>query len=204
VHGIQTLPVTDVTEYVLDSALASSGQLEVFAASCAATPACTTDGWAAFAALERALVDPAAAWREVCAMDDVVFSSASPAGNGNSRLNALYWVATRPGAADAQVGASGCRGVASTSGLAYQATLLVIDEGATAASRPLLSGARVLARATCLLLALGAAVLAVWRWRRQRSDAAASACSNQGHPAAVDWDSVALDESRDYRRLECS
>lgn len=69
-----------------------AGQLKVFSASCAAVPACTTDGWAAFVAMERAVVNPAAAWHEVCDLDDHVFAATSPAGNGNSRLNALYWV----------------------------------------------------------------------------------------------------------------
>ena len=92
VHGIQILPVTDVTEYVLDPYFVAGGQLDVFAASCAATPACTADGWAAFAAMERAVIDPAAAWQAIWGLGDGVFADSSPAGNGNSRLNALYWV----------------------------------------------------------------------------------------------------------------
>ena len=101
VHGIQVLPVTPVTESVLDESFVGAGQLNVFAASCDATPACATDGWAAFVALDRAIVDPKGAWEQVQALADEGFAADSPAGNGNSRLNSLYWVATRPHAAEA-------------------------------------------------------------------------------------------------------
>mmetsp|Transcript_18819 Transcript_18819/g.42057 ORF Transcript_18819/g.42057 Transcript_18819/m.42057 type:complete len:166 (-) Transcript_18819:38-535(-) len=51
--------------------------------------------------MERAVIDPAAAWQAIWGLGDGVFADSSPAGNGNSRLNALYWVATRPGAESA-------------------------------------------------------------------------------------------------------
>ena len=106
VHGIQILPVTPVTEHLMDRAFVAGllnafgidpipqmawlrprpytafsmhltcacylvahtccprllvvptcwmagGELDIFATSCATTPACTTDGWAAFVALDR-------------------------------------------------------------------------------------------------------------------------------------------------------
>ena len=101
VHGIQVLPVTPVTEHTLDAPFVGGGQLKVFSESCDATPACVTDGWAAFVALERAIINPKLAWEQVLEFADGVFASASPAGNGNSRLNSLWWVATRPDAGDA-------------------------------------------------------------------------------------------------------
>jgi len=101
VHGIQVLPITPVTEHTLKPTFVRSGQLEVFARSCEEAPACTADGWAAFVALERAIIDPMTAWDQVLALPDRVYAASSPAGNGNSRLNSLWWVATRPGAADA-------------------------------------------------------------------------------------------------------
>lgn len=43
------------------------------------------------------------AWDELARLPDSVFSGTSPAGNGNSRSNAMYWCATRGEQAQAEV-----------------------------------------------------------------------------------------------------
>lgn len=40
----------------------------------------------------------AGAWKAALELPDSVFSGQSPAGNGNSRVNTLHWIATRPDA----------------------------------------------------------------------------------------------------------
>ena len=212
VHGIQILPVTDVTESVLDHALAASGEWDVFSASCAATPACEADGWAAFVAMERALIDPVAAWRDVCALDAAAFSSASPAGNGNSRLNAFYWIATRPGATDAAVGATGCRGSYSAPAPAV-GTLLALRRSIRLGqfSQHLLIGSQ-LTGSGVFLLVLGVVMHTRrrqrMRWHLRQRDVVAAvrpACQptffTGGHELEHEKSVAPEDSAHDYRRL---
>ena len=211
VHGIQVLPVTDVTEFVLDRTLTASGELEVFSSSCAATPECKSDGWAAFAAMERALVDPLAAWREVCALGDSVFSSASPAGNGNSRLNALYWIATRPDAIGAAVGKSGCDGSGpmgspASAGSALFALGRVADLAATGSAQHGLTGSYLAAaiavlEAVVVLLVIGATY--TWVELRSLLPTRAERGVQLQMVARQEWKPVAgaADDSRDYARF---
>lgn len=98
VHAIQIIPVTPVTESLLPPDFVAQ-ELPVLAQSCDASPRCEEEGWKPFATMAKAIVDPARAWEEARALPSHTFSSDSPAGNGNSRLNTLYWIATRePGA----------------------------------------------------------------------------------------------------------
>eukprot|EP00302_Diacronema_sp_CCMP2436_P002879 CAMPEP_0179840660 /NCGR_PEP_ID=MMETSP0982-20121206/2057_1 /TAXON_ID=483367 /ORGANISM="non described non described, Strain CCMP 2436" /LENGTH=134 /DNA_ID=CAMNT_0021724571 /DNA_START=488 /DNA_END=892 /DNA_ORIENTATION=+ len=50
--------------------------------------------------MARAILDVPGAWAEASSTPDGSFSRDSPAGNGNSRLNTMYWIATRPEAAN--------------------------------------------------------------------------------------------------------
>jgi endo-1,3(4)-beta-glucanase len=84
IHGIQMLPFTPITEALLEPAWVSeeypyiAGKL---------TPA-SSESWRGFIALDHAVIDATAAWAEVQALQSF--------DDGNTRTNALYWVATRP------------------------------------------------------------------------------------------------------------
>jgi hypothetical protein len=95
----QIIPVLPVSEALLPAAFVAQ-EYPVLAKSCASTERCITDGWAPFATAARAIVDAEGAWREALDAPAGSFSRDSPAGNGNSRLNLLHWIATRPELAD--------------------------------------------------------------------------------------------------------
>lgn len=83
VFGIQMLPYTPATEQLLPASWIADAWPLIAPAASAATPA-----WGGLLYMAHAVVDKNAAWSEVerlSAWDD-----------GNSRTNALYWVATRP------------------------------------------------------------------------------------------------------------
>lgn len=84
VHGIQLLPFTPISEALLARPWVEE-QYPVLAA--AMTPS-ASQGWRGFVNLEHAILDKEAAWREVNAL--TAFD------DGNTKTNALYWVATRP------------------------------------------------------------------------------------------------------------
>jgi hypothetical protein len=98
-RALQIIPVLPVSEALLPAAFVAE-EYPVLQKSCESTERCIIDGWAPFATAARAIVDAAGAWREALDAPDGSFSRDSPAGNGNSRLNLLYWVATRPELAD--------------------------------------------------------------------------------------------------------
>lgn len=95
VHAIQIIPVLPVTETLLPRAFVVE-EYPVLQKSCDAFAPCVRDGWKPFATMARAIIDADGAWDEALATPDGAFSRESPAGNGNSRLNTLYWIATRP------------------------------------------------------------------------------------------------------------
>jgi endo-1,3(4)-beta-glucanase len=83
VFGIQMLPFTPASEALIAPGWVSDAWPRMQAAAASATP-----GWKGFLYMAHAVTDRAAAWAEVNtlgAFDD-----------GNSRTNALWWVATRP------------------------------------------------------------------------------------------------------------
>ena len=92
-HGIQMLPVTPVSEALLEPAWLEE-ELPVYAAACDET--CVTQGWSVPLHLATAVRDPAAAVEALRKLPADVFASANAGGNGNSRTAAYYWAATRP------------------------------------------------------------------------------------------------------------
>jgi endo-1,3(4)-beta-glucanase len=83
VYGIQMLPFTPITESYLPRAWVQDAWPDMSAAATAATPE-----WRGFLQMAHGIVDRPAAWTEVNAL--------SAFDDGNSRTNALWWVATRP------------------------------------------------------------------------------------------------------------
>lgn len=83
IHCIQMLPFTPISEEVLRKEWISE-EYDVLA------PAISTavEGWKGFIYMAHAVIDVAAAWEEV--------NSLTSFDDGNSRTNALHWVATRP------------------------------------------------------------------------------------------------------------
>jgi endo-1,3(4)-beta-glucanase len=84
IHGIQLLPFTPVSEALLGRAWVAE-QYPVLAQALGPN---VEQGWKGFVHLEHAILDKDAAWREVNALTGF--------DDGNTKTNALYWVATRP------------------------------------------------------------------------------------------------------------
>jgi len=97
VFGIELLPQTAASEALRGSTRKEwvRQMLPAFAVSCAASGGvCEDQGWSALSWGAAAVAgDCAGAWQHVSALPDSVF--ATDGGNGNSRTNALWWVATR-------------------------------------------------------------------------------------------------------------
>ena len=89
------IPYVPVSEALLPPDFVTE-EYPVIAQSCSKEPRCEAEGWSPFATMARAIIDARGAWKEAMATPDSSFSRDSPAGNGNSRLNTLYWIATRP------------------------------------------------------------------------------------------------------------
>jgi endo-1,3(4)-beta-glucanase len=84
IHAIQMLPFTPITEALLEAPWVA----EEYPVVAGKLTAASSEPWRGFIYLDHAVIDRAAAWSEVKtlqAFDD-----------GNSKTNALYWVATRP------------------------------------------------------------------------------------------------------------
>lgn len=82
IHGIQMLPVTPISEELLDPLWCQEGY-PLFSVNLE-----TAGGWADFMHMSRATFDRAGAWQ--AALDQRVHDG------GNSRTNLLHWIATRP------------------------------------------------------------------------------------------------------------
>lgn len=100
-YGIQLLPFTPAAAK-RDDPLWVAEMLPLFNASCAATPVCAEQGWSVLVLLSMATVGQ---WQEaragILALPDAAFEGAG--GNGHSRTNSLWWIATRPALAPAPV-----------------------------------------------------------------------------------------------------
>ena len=94
VHGINMMPFTPITEYLLRPSFVKEEYkyLESFIEDPEQdNPA---DEWLSFIYLDQAIIDPQAAWDKIVRMDRL--------DGGNSMTNSLYWIATRPGAVKGQ------------------------------------------------------------------------------------------------------
>ena len=95
-YGIQLLPITPVSEAVLDGAWARALAAPM-RESCERDAACAADGWSTLvAAVDAVAGDWRAAFDEIRALPDGAFANDAAGGNGQSRSNALMWAATRP------------------------------------------------------------------------------------------------------------
>jgi endo-1,3(4)-beta-glucanase len=92
VHGIQQVPYTPISEQMLPYAWVKE-EYSKFSASC--TGACATNGWQTFVVLEESILDVNSAWNKALLLPDSVYSNDDAGGNGNSRSNTLYFIATR-------------------------------------------------------------------------------------------------------------
>lgn len=83
VHGINIMPITPVTEALLPASYVAEQYAQL------ATRHGKMEGaWAGFAVAAHAILDPAAALRELAELNAY--------DNGNTRTNMLHWIATRP------------------------------------------------------------------------------------------------------------
>ena len=86
IHEIQSLPFTPITELYLPADWVTEEYPVVDDALTRPSPA-LEEGWKGFIYMKHAVLDKAAAWDEV--------NTLSSFDGGNSKTNALYWVATR-------------------------------------------------------------------------------------------------------------
>jgi endo-1,3(4)-beta-glucanase len=142
-YGIQLLPFTPAAAK-RDDPLWVAEMLPPFNASCAATPVCAEQGWSVLVLLSLATVGK---WQEarqgILALPDAAFEGAG--GNGHSRTNSLWWIATRPALTPDQVFhpathsaalPSGRAGGHSTLTVAGRAVLGVLAAAAALAASP--------------------------------------------------------------------
>uniref|UniRef100_A0A7S1U813 glucan endo-1,3-beta-D-glucosidase n=1 Tax=Phaeomonas parva TaxID=124430 RepID=A0A7S1U813_9STRA len=94
VYGIQMVPNTPTMELLLEPEWLEE-LLPDFKTSCDADPMCTEQGWKLLYFLAQAAVgNTTAAWAGLDEIPDAAYLT--PGGNGHSRANSLYWIATRP------------------------------------------------------------------------------------------------------------
>jgi hypothetical protein len=93
-YGIQLMPLTPAAEQ-RDTVDWVREMLPVFNASCLIDTHCERDGWSILVLSTQATAgDWRGAWEGLNALDDSVYDSAG--GNGHSRSNTLWYIATRP------------------------------------------------------------------------------------------------------------
>lgn len=84
IHGIQMIPFTPISQQLLEKDWVKDEYPNV----ASKLTDKSDEGWRGFIYMDHAILDPNAAWSEVSGLKSF--------DNGNSRTNALYWVATRP------------------------------------------------------------------------------------------------------------
>lgn len=93
-YGIQLMPVTGATE-LRDSPGWVEEMLPYFNSSCVENPGCAKDGWSILVFVCEATIGRwESAWKHVEELPDEVYFTAG--GNGHSKANTLYHIATRP------------------------------------------------------------------------------------------------------------
>lgn len=83
VYGIQIIPVTPISEALLEPRWITDAWPQMSAAAASAG-----QGWRGLLYMAHAQIDPAAAWNEADTLTDY--------DDGNSETSTLYWLATRP------------------------------------------------------------------------------------------------------------
>lgn len=93
-YGIQVLTISPASE-LRDDVEWVAEMLPLFNASCSSDPVCKSEGWSILVnALEATVCRWQSAADAIMALPDTVFSTAG--GNGQSRSNSLWYIATRP------------------------------------------------------------------------------------------------------------
>ncbi|GAB5365517.1 hypothetical protein AAMO2058_001065100 [Amorphochlora amoebiformis] len=95
VNGIQMLPFTPISEYLLPP-LWVKQQVHEFDKACFESPMCKGDGWAPLVCMARSIVDVDAALKCVSKLPHNSFSDSTAEGNGNSMTNTMHFILTRP------------------------------------------------------------------------------------------------------------
>eukprot|EP00995_Heteronema_vittatum_P011538 NODE_721_length_1208_cov_446.247627_g519_i0.p2 GENE.NODE_721_length_1208_cov_446.247627_g519_i0~~NODE_721_length_1208_cov_446.247627_g519_i0.p2 ORF type:complete len:214 (-),score=79.36 NODE_721_length_1208_cov_446.247627_g519_i0:566-1174(-) len=93
VHGIQLLPITPAVHLMFHPVWVAKA-FPRFKAYCDGDPFCTESGFVTFMIAEWALVDKDAAWDAAMKLKDEVFDISCAGGNGNSRVNTLYFISS--------------------------------------------------------------------------------------------------------------
>ncbi|MFK7823939.1 MAG: glycosyl hydrolase [Oligoflexales bacterium] len=88
IHGIQMLPYTPITEALLPKEWIIE-EYPLLSSSLTRANPVIEERWKGYVYMTHAIIDKNAAWTEVQSLNEF--------DNGNSRTNAYYWVATRPG-----------------------------------------------------------------------------------------------------------
>ena len=93
-YGIQVMPLTPISE-LRDSPAWVKEMLPLFNASCISDTKCEDDGWSVLVLAMQATVGLwRDAWKSAMRLSDDVFEAAG--GNGHSRSNTLWYIASRP------------------------------------------------------------------------------------------------------------
>lgn len=93
-YGIQLMPLTVASEQ-RDNPIWIKEMLPVFNESCSTDPMCKSEGWSVLVeACKSTGGDWKGAWKNIMKLPDSVYISAG--GNGHSKTNTLWFVATRP------------------------------------------------------------------------------------------------------------
>lgn len=87
VHGINMMPFTPITQYLLQPQFVSE-EYEVISSTLDRRDDPPEEQWLSFIFLDEAVIDPQSAWDKI--------TSVKTLDGGNSMTNALYWIATRP------------------------------------------------------------------------------------------------------------
>jgi len=93
-YGIQLMPLTPASE-LRDTPQWVEEMLPLFKESCDANPGCKNEGWSILVYANMAEIGQ---WKEAWALLDELPPSVydSAGGNGHSRSNSLWYIATRP------------------------------------------------------------------------------------------------------------
>mmetsp|Transcript_23977 Transcript_23977/g.42487 ORF Transcript_23977/g.42487 Transcript_23977/m.42487 type:complete len:906 (-) Transcript_23977:329-3046(-) len=93
INGIQMLPFTPISSYLLDSEWMGQ-QMKGFKRACKESDQCTSDGWSPLVCMAQAIVDPSLGLECAKGLSDSEFSDLTAEGNGNSKTNTFHFIAS--------------------------------------------------------------------------------------------------------------
>jgi len=95
VNGIQMLPFTPISEYLIQPAWVKQ-QIKGFTKACSESAPCKSDGWSPLVCMALAMIDQDQALKCTRALPKSSFSDQTAEGNGNSLTNTLHFIMSRP------------------------------------------------------------------------------------------------------------